>query len=292
MEPPPNRSYGIGLLDDLHTHFPDVLYNTGRFHTIGDLLDYVYEVAVDSNEEHFLNSMNAYHRDRAAGRVGGESEEEEVKEDEEEDEDDEEEEEGEEGEEGEIETDNGRIYIAVSRRRFRDADEEHPDGISVTQRPRLSEELLEGNGRSLETSPVPSVPPAPLRQHTGILRNILRSRIVQRTTMADPFFGLGLTATQLNMFLEPVPIVPNGYQIDAASTTYDADAADAEYTCTICQDSFQVGEHILRLNYCSHIFHTVCIHQWFTSSVRCPLCRHDIRELPEPEPESESDSIS
>jgi len=289
MERPPNGNYGVGLLDDLHAYFPDVLYNTGRFRTIGDLFGYIHEVAAETNEPHFLSSMAAYREgvERIIGVHGGSDVESETKEEEEGEEEEEEEEDG-----------DGRIYIAVSRRRrFRsvtdgDGDEEHPDGMSLTQRPRLSEELLQGYARNLETPPSP---PAPLREHTGILRNILRTRIVQRPTIhLDPFFGLGLSTAQLNMFLEPVPIVPNGHQIDAASTTYDADAADAEYTCTICQDSFQIGEHILRLNYCSHIFHTVCIHQWFTSSVRCPLCRHDIRELPEiePEPESESDSIS
>lgn len=279
---PSNGSYGIGLLDDIHTHFPDILYNNHRFRTIGDVFDYVYEVAFNANGEHYQNSINAYHGVGADGAgvgagagAGGEPE------------GDDDEESKEESEDEETETDDGRIYIAVSRRRFRSTDEEQPDVITPTQRPRLSEELLQ-TADNIE-------PIARRNHHTGLLRNILRSRIVQRPTIhLDPFFGLGLTATQLNTFLEPVPIVPTMEQIRAASTTYNGDAADAEYTCTICQDSFQVGEHITRLNFCSHIFHTICINQWLGSSVRCPLCRHDIRELPaiNPDSEPETDSIS
>lgn len=37
--------YPIQLLNDLHNHFPDVLYNPGRFRNIQDLLDYIRQVA-------------------------------------------------------------------------------------------------------------------------------------------------------------------------------------------------------------------------------------------------------
>jgi hypothetical protein len=289
MERPPNGNYGVGLLDDLHAYFPDVLYNTGRFRTIGDLLGYVHEVAVETNEPHYLTSLAAYRAGLEHIGMGGES-------------DVEESESETEAEEEEADED-GRVYIAISHhhRRRRSEEEEESGPTTPTQRPRLSDTLLQEYGRTAETTTTAaaSATAAAVTQSRGLLRNILRTRIVQRP-IVDPFFGIGLSPAQLNLFLEPVPIVPDGHQIDAASTTYDADAADAEYTCTICQDSFQVGEHILRLNYCSHIFHTVCIHQWFTSSVRCPLCRHDIRELPElelelevePESEPETESIS
>ena len=37
--------YSIGLLNDLHEHFPDLLYRTQRFTTVSSVLDYVVEVA-------------------------------------------------------------------------------------------------------------------------------------------------------------------------------------------------------------------------------------------------------
>lgn len=39
------NEYGIGLLDDLHNFFPDILYNRGRFHNVQDLLHYIGDVA-------------------------------------------------------------------------------------------------------------------------------------------------------------------------------------------------------------------------------------------------------
>lgn len=40
--------YTIQLLNDLHNHFPEILYNPGRFEILQDLLDYIIEVANNS----------------------------------------------------------------------------------------------------------------------------------------------------------------------------------------------------------------------------------------------------
>ncbi len=40
--------YPIQLLNDLHNHFPDILYNPGRFQNVQDLLFYIRTVANDS----------------------------------------------------------------------------------------------------------------------------------------------------------------------------------------------------------------------------------------------------
>lgn len=40
--------YSIQLLNDLHNHFPEILYNSGRFQTVADLLAYIREVAATS----------------------------------------------------------------------------------------------------------------------------------------------------------------------------------------------------------------------------------------------------
>lgn len=37
--------YGVQLLDDLHNHFPDILYNPSRFESVADLLAYISEGA-------------------------------------------------------------------------------------------------------------------------------------------------------------------------------------------------------------------------------------------------------
>jgi hypothetical protein len=40
-----SRPYSISLLNELHEHFPDILYRPARFRNVGDLLGYVISVA-------------------------------------------------------------------------------------------------------------------------------------------------------------------------------------------------------------------------------------------------------
>jgi len=49
--------YPIQLLNDLHNYFPDVLYNSGRFRNIQDLLGYIRQVA-DINP--YTQGLNIY----------------------------------------------------------------------------------------------------------------------------------------------------------------------------------------------------------------------------------------
>lgn len=51
--------YSIQLLNDLHNHFPEILYNSQRFHTIQDLLSYIITVA---NISPFRRGSEEYNR--------------------------------------------------------------------------------------------------------------------------------------------------------------------------------------------------------------------------------------
>jgi hypothetical protein len=53
-------------------------------------------------------------------------------------------------------------------------------------------------------------------------------------------------------------------------------SSGTDLNCSICQDSVLSGGVFLRG--CSHVYHRTCIQTWFQSSVRCPVCRRDIRE--------------
>jgi hypothetical protein len=50
-----------------------------------------------------------------------------------------------------------------------------------------------------------------------------------------------------------------------------------ENICSICHESFTLGNTIRILNVCHHVYHMNCIDEWFTRNVLCPICRHDIR---------------
>lgn len=77
---------------------------------------------------------------------------------------------------------------------------------------------------------------------------------------------------------DPVIVAPTREQIDAATSLRQAATGDEERTCAICQENQTSGQAIRRVNHCTHEFHKNCVDLWFERNVRCPVCRHDIRE--------------
>ena len=74
-------------------------------------------------------------------------------------------------------------------------------------------------------------------------------------------------------FMDNVLVVPSAQQI--AYEVQDH-TSQSQQNCSICQDSIVSGGAILRT--CQHVYHRSCIQTWFGASVRCPVCRRDIRE--------------
>lgn len=77
---------------------------------------------------------------------------------------------------------------------------------------------------------------------------------------------------------DPVIVRPTAEQITAATSVAGILNDD---NCAICQEI--MDGPVTRINHCSHMFHPNCISEWFTRSVFCPNCRHDIRETGPPE---------
>lgn len=93
----------------------------------------------------------------------------------------------------------------------------------------------------------------------------------------------GLRGTNLSNLFQDVAVHASQSIIDAASTVVTLDQ-DTEENCSICQDRMRQGEITRTLTVCTHTFHKSCLDNWLLhSSVRCPSCRHDIRD---PAPES------
>jgi hypothetical protein len=76
--------------------------------------------------------------------------------------------------------------------------------------------------------------------------------------------------------MEPVIVRPTFEQI-SENTIIEINATEGEM-CSICQDVLPVGGEVRTITHCEHSFHTGCIDTWFQRNVRCPVCRHDIRE--------------
>jgi len=80
------------------------------------------------------------------------------------------------------------------------------------------------------------------------------------------------TFTLPSRFNDPVVVAPSQLQINAALENHD----NADSPCAICQDAITSGG--ARIRQCQHSYHRACISNWFSMSVRCPVCRYDIRE--------------
>ena len=74
-------------------------------------------------------------------------------------------------------------------------------------------------------------------------------------------------------FMDSVAVVPSPQEI--ANEVEDF-TSSSQQTCAICQDAISSGG--ARLRVCHHVYHRTCIQTWFCASVRCPVCRRDIRE--------------
>ena len=89
------------------------------------------------------------------------------------------------------------------------------------------------------------------------------------TNVANAVF----TATLPIRFNDPVVVAPSQLQINSALESHEA----SDSPCAICQDS--ITSNGVRIRHCRHSYHRSCISNWFSMSVRCPVCRYDIREV-------------
>lgn len=80
------------------------------------------------------------------------------------------------------------------------------------------------------------------------------------------------TIPQGSTFLDPVTIAPTQAQIVSSIEDFH----DATTNCAICQEVISSGG--CRIRQCGHVYHRACAVNWFSLSVRCPVCRYDIRE--------------
>ena len=96
------------------------------------------------------------------------------------------------------------------------------------------------------------------RLHRSHLRNQLVTSVI--------------TLTLGEMTQENVRVTPTQAQIDSAIMNIDS----SDSNCAVCQDS--ITSNGVRIRHCNHEFHRACLISWFAMSVRCPVCRHDIRE--------------
>tara|TARA_Y100000591_G_scaffold274241_1_gene250502 strand:- start:271 stop:1116 length:846 start_codon:yes stop_codon:yes gene_type:complete len=118
--------------------------------------------------------------------------------------------------------------------------------------------------------------------------NISRNPIQSPLTNLMPMFGpLSFQPTNNNALeqifqqaLQPVPIRPTTEQIETATEEriFDQIAQPINDTCPITRNRFNSTDNVLQILECRHCFNPSSLRRWFETSVRCPICRYDIRE--------------
>ena len=125
----------------------------------------------------------------------------------------------------------------------------------------------------------------PLRPSQNIRTNVSQPvRYDHVLTYTLPYnrnniFGPNTEELFSNLF-QNVVVRPTPEQIDNASEhiVYDSSMNLINQRCPITLEEFEVGNNLIRLNHCGHTFMENSFTNWFQSNVRCPVCRHDIRE--------------
>lgn len=232
--------YAIQLLNELHAHFPELLYNTQRFQSVQDVLQYIIHVA---NQSPYSNARAMY----AARQPTTQS--------------------------------RNRMDAVEEKSRVDAVEEKMParatsllnnlNGIRrntfSSPRSRMSSTFTSNSGSIFpySLSAIQSSGPTLGEQLlTGLFTSMLG----------------GTDELTINLQnLEPVPIRPTAQQL-SEHTTMHTSIRHYDDNCAICQDPIEEGHEVCTLNYCVHTFHQECIRPWFENHVTCPTCRHDIRE--------------
>lgn len=81
---------------------------------------------------------------------------------------------------------------------------------------------------------------------------------------------------------ENVIVAPTSQQIEDATEdiVFNEENYDLvnETRCPITLEDFQENQTLVRIRRCGHVFSQEPFRNWFRQSVRCPVCRHDIRD--------------
>ena len=127
-------------------------------------------------------------------------------------------------------------------------------------------------------------------------RNINNQNIFNRTNVNPlnnviPMFGsIDLQSNTTNpvtfgleqwiQSLQPVTIIPTPEQIQRATIIrpFQDIINPPNDTCPITRNGFNNSDQVLQIIECRHCFTPDSINRWFQTSVRCPICRYDIRE--------------
>ena len=238
--------YGVQLLDDLHTYFPQILYEPSRFTTVQGLLSYVRTQATRLNP--YEIGLQRYRNQNNIQRAPYSMEE------------------------------------NTSQRTIPRNPSRLSQNIRTSIRPRQNTQLLDPEMPSLIPSVISSVIPSVIPEYEPeivesyefILPSLVPPSTNPRTDTSILRAILGLI--NLGESLDPVIVRATQEHLDTKTILRAAQQSDESENCSICQEHYTEGQAIRCITSCTHKFHKECVDRWFERNVHCPICRHDIRE--------------
>lgn len=249
--------YSSTLLNDLHHHFPELLYRQEQFQTVQDILHYITEVA----------SVNHFQQERSRYISGLSVPSQELEEKEE------------------------KVYnftassSAYSTPVFAPAPASSSSASPASASPASAssdsleaEALLQALFRRRSYAPVSQPSTSRFRMSVPFhLSSFLSSEYSASAPPAPPASSALHSLSQLNDLLRPVIIRPTDQHLSENTYVYRSEISLND-NCSICQDPMEAGQETRTILACSHCFHRECIDRWFQEHVQCPTCRHDVRE--------------
>lgn len=157
------------------------------------------------------------------------------------------------------------------------ADDDVPDVLS------LLEDMIHGRNTFLSNNVIRAFPfghrPTIIARYLNneasymeLINRIYTNNIQEAQTHAAARTLIAFTMPIGGNFLDPVTVAPTRAQISSSIE----DFPNATSNCAICQEAISAGG--CRIRQCGHVYHRACALSWFSLSVRCPVCRYDIRE--------------
>jgi hypothetical protein len=267
---PAPAPYSSILLNDLHYHFPDLLYRSERFQTIQDVLGYLQERAQE----------NPYERERRRYLASLSHQQQQ---------DQQQQEEKQEAAPYVFQQSSTAYIVSPPSS---DSDDVPPPpplpsepAPSARSPPPLNPtEILQRIMRQRRGRPNPPSSSSASSASSSSSRFRLSVPLDITSFLSSEYSAPAPPALQglsfLQEFLQPVVVRPTEQQLAENTYVYCSDVAHNE-NCSICQDPMEAGQETRTLLACSHCFHRACIDRWFQENVRCPTCRRDVREAQE-----------
>ena len=240
--------FNVGILDDLHRYFPDLLYNSSRFHTVQDVLTYIQQQAKSRfNLFDYGARQYAQTAETTDATVTSNVVIEPVV---------------------TIDQTTGRCTCPTCMPHEIQTPRRPAPILTTTNPP----PIISRNRQRTHFSPTlfytqepEFLEPSPSTTELSAMNSLLS------------LLSLPMGQTIYNA-MENVVVRPTQAQITAATSILTVtDMSDT--TCTVCQETIEPDVPVRRINQCEHQFHKACIDRWFERSVFCPMCRQDIREI-------------